>query len=288
MKRYCFLIFLLLLSISALKAQYVDEWNYMKERYLSFLRNPDANFEELNESNNPFDLYVSCDFQVDEWQYTIISKEDRTVSVHPRIYYYNTGDSWAPSSWTPDTTLSGTIKIPSHVAYKDTLYTVTTITEGAFYFCVTIDSLIIPETITSIEEFAFTQSFIKSYIFLGDVLKTIGNGAFLTIAEGKILHRHCYMYSRTPPKGTVFLTFNEKEPNGLLHVPVGCKEAYQQAEGWKQYGENIVDDINLEGIHHAQLKTQDSDAPTYDLQGRRVENPKQGEIYIQKGKKIRK
>ena len=75
MKRYCFLIFLLLLSISALKAQYVDEWNYMKERYLSFLRNPDANFEELNESNNPFDLYVSCDFQVDEWQYTIISKD---------------------------------------------------------------------------------------------------------------------------------------------------------------------------------------------------------------------
>jgi hypothetical protein len=28
--------------------------------------------------------------------------------------------------------------------------------------------------------------------------------------------------------------------------------------------------------------------PMYDLQGRRVENPKQGEIYIQNGKKVKK
>ena len=94
--------------------------------------------------------------------------------------------------------------------------------------------------------------------------------------------RNCYCYSETPSSAAIYLR------DAMLHVPVGCKEAYQQAEGWKQYGENIVDDINLEGIHHAQLKTQDSDAPTYDLQGRRVAHPKQGEIYIQNGRKIRK
>ena len=162
-----------------------------------------------------------------------------------------------------------------------------------------IDSLIIPETITEIKDFAFYWSFIPSYTILGNNLKKVGVEAFETsfINNGAmndyneydgIIHRHCYMYSETPPEGVVFLSPDGKKRNGLLHVPVGCKEAYQQAEGWKQYGENIVDDINLEGIHHAQLKTQDSDAPAYDLQGRRVAHPKQGEIYIQKGKKIRK
>ena len=76
--------------------------------------------------------------------------------------------------------------------------------------------------------------------------------------------------------------------NTLLHVPVGCKEAYQQAEGWKQYGENIVDDIELSGIRSIKNEELEKNNAIYDLQGRRVENPKQGEIYIQKGKKIRK
>jgi hypothetical protein len=91
-----------------------------------------------------------------------------------------------------------------------------------------------------------------------------------------------YCEGTVPPEGGIY------QAGATLHVPIGCKELYATAEIWKLYGENIVDDINLEGIHNAQLKAQDSDAPTYDLQGRRVENPKQGEIYIQKGKKIRK
>ena len=49
-----------------------------------------------------------------------------------------------------------------------------------------------------------------------------------------------------------------------------------------------MEKIAPEGIHSLQVISNDSDAPTYDLQGRRVENPKQGEIYIQKGKKIKK
>ena len=49
-----------------------------------------------------------------------------------------------------------------------------------------------------------------------------------------------------------------------------------------------MEKIAPEGIHSSQVISNNSDAPTYDLQGRRVENPKQGEIYIQKGKKIRK
>ena len=94
--------------------------------------------------------------------------------------------------------------------------------------------------------------------------------------------QNVYCEGTVPPEGGIY------QAGATLHVPIGCKELYATAEIWKLYGDNIVDDIELSGINNAQLKTQDSDAPTYDLQGRRVAHPKQGEIYIQNGRKIRK
>ena len=94
--------------------------------------------------------------------------------------------------------------------------------------------------------------------------------------------QNVYCEGTVPPEGGIY------QAGATLHVPKGCREVYASAKIWELYGDHIVDDINLEGIHHAQLKTQDSDAPTYDLQGRRVAHPKQGEIYIQNGRKIRK
>ena len=67
--------------------------------------------------------------------------------------------------------------------------------------------------------------------------------------------------------------------DGSLSTLLSC---YEGDECLYEKGDEIKE---LEGIHNSQLKTQDSDAPVYDLQGRRVENPKQGEIYIQNGKK---
>ncbi len=261
----------------------------MKEIYLSMLRYPGANFQELFGVDEGWP-YAAWDFQVDKWQYTILSKEDRTVSVHPILYFYDTGDDWAPYSSTPDTTLTGTVEIPSHVIYNDTVYTVTTITESAFFFCVTIDSLIIPETITNIEDYAFMQSFIKSYTFLGNNLNKVGHYAFETYGAydeyDGVIHRHCYLYSETPPEGVVFLSPDGKKRNGLLHVPVGCKEAYQQAEGWSQYGDRIVDDIDLSGVHSIKNEELKMNNEMFDLQGRRVTHPNKGEIYIQNGRKV--
>ena len=94
--------------------------------------------------------------------------------------------------------------------------------------------------------------------------------------------QNVYCEGTVPPEGGIY------QAGATLHVPKGCREVYASAKIWALYGDHIVDDIELSGIHNSQLKTQDSDAPTYDLQGRRVENPKQGEIYIQKGKKVKK
>ena len=224
------------------------------------------------------------DFEIDRLRYTILSKEDRTVSVRATCYNCEYDDhGMVAVSIISDTTLTGNLEIPSQVVYRDTAYTVTAIDDNAFSVS-RITSVVLPPSIETIGQFAFVDSRLQSVSCMGNQLQTIKDSFDEEDFEnlGKDVPdiiRNCYCYSETPASAAIYLG------DAMLHVPVGCKEAYQQAEGWKQYGENIVDDINLEGIHHAQLKTQDSDAPTYDLQGRRVTHPKQGEIYIKNGKK---
>ena len=268
-----------LLTFTSLRIQAQNtKWTDMKTEYENFLRQ-----SVFQEAERPFD------FESNKLKFRILSEEDRTVAVFATFYYAygNTSQYQGAVGFLTDTTLIGSVEIPSHVTHNGSVYTVTVIDNWAFTGNPFITSIIIPSTITTIGEMAFQDNYILFYTFLGTNLHEVEKDAFDTYKyqEDKDYKmnmdviRHCYIYSEQPSQACTYMT------NTLLHVPVGCKEAYQQAEGWKQYGENIVDDINLEGIHHAQLKTQDSDAPTYDLQGRRVAHPKQGEIYIQKGKK---
>ena len=268
-----------LLTFTSLRIQAQNtKWTDMKTEYENFLRQ-----SVFQEAERPFD------FESNKLKFRILSEEDRTVAVFATFYYAygNTSQYQGAVGFVTDTTLIGSVEIPSHVTHNGSVYTVTVIDNWAFTGNPFITSIIIPSTITTIGEMAFQDNYILFYTFLGTNLHEVEKDAFDTYKyqEDKDYKmnmdviRHCYIYSKQPSQACTYMT------NTLLHVPVGCKEAYQQAEGWKQYGENIVDDIELSGIHNAQLKTQDSDAPTYDLQGRRVAHPKQGEIYIKNGKK---
>jgi hypothetical protein len=79
-------------------------------------------------------------------------------------------------------------------------------------------------------------------------------GLLYTGAEGELVGSSQYLISCTWPDGRQYVT---------------------------EYGKKY-----LEGIRS--IKNEEMNNTIYDLQGRRVENPKQGEIYIQKGKKTRK
>ena len=72
-----------------------------------------------------------------------------------------------------------------------------------------------------------------------------------------------------------------------LHVPKGYKEVYATTDNWAKYSDNIVDDIELEGIRSIKNEQLKMNNEMFDLQGRRVNNPKKGEIYIQKGRKVK-
>ena len=65
-----------------------------------------------------------------------------------------------------------------------------------------------------------------------------------------------------------------------VHVPIGSKAAYEAHPAWGKY---TIVEYDATGIRS--IKNEEMNNTIYDLQGRRVMHPKQGEIYIQKGKK---
>ena len=71
--------------------------------------------------------------------------------------------------------------------------------------------------------------------------------------------------------------------SAVLHVPKGTLSLYESSDCWKNF--IIKDDIEIEGIRSINNEELEKNNAIYDLQGRRVAHPKQGEIYIQNGKK---
>ena len=130
---------------------------------------------------------------------------------------------------------------------------VTSIAYGAFAYCTGLSSVTLPNSVTSIENYAFYKcSNLTDIYSLAETPPTIFSGVFTS-------------YSAT------------------LHVPTGCKAAYQVADYWKNFT-NIVEE-DLSGIKTPVVSHEEENAPYYDLQGRKVEHPSKG-IYIHGGKKV--
>jgi hypothetical protein len=146
-----------------------------------------------------------------------------------------------------------------------------------------LKEVILPEGIDTIEYWVFLNCYSLEKIHIPASVRYVHERAVYFFKEPDDPTpqiKDIYCEGTTPPKEGCYVE------GVTLHVPKGYKEIYATTDNWAKYGENIVDDIELSSIHHAQLKTQDSDAPVYDLQGRRVAHPKQGEIYIQGGRKV--
>lgn len=95
------------------------------------------------------------DFQVDGIRYTITSFDDFTVTV----------DGLSEN-------VSGIVEIPSVISYKDRSFTVTSIKSIR---STNIESVLIPSTVTSLSDYAFSRSSIKKIVIPDNVTK-IGKG----------------------------------------------------------------------------------------------------------------
>ena len=84
------------------------------------------------------------DFEVDGIYYNITSETNKTVEVTYKGKSYSTIIEY-----------SGDIVVPENVSYNDTLYSVVSIGNHAFYNCGDMTSIAIPNSVTSIGKSAF-------------------------------------------------------------------------------------------------------------------------------------
>ncbi len=107
------------------------------------------------------------------------------------------------------------VTIPETIACDGATYTVTGIGHKAFELFNEMSEIILPSTITSVEDLAFNK-----------------------------LRGMTDVYCRAvePPAASASSFQNMNVGSVVLHVPAASKEAYQRAEGWKDFA-SIVDEI---------------------------------------------
>lgn len=135
------------------------------------------------------------DFEVDGIYYNITSETNKTVEVTYKGESYSTIIEY-----------SGDIVVPENVSYNDTLYSVVSIGNHAFYNCGDMTSIAIPNSVTSIGKSAFYNCSSLVSITIPNLVTSIGESAF----------RHC--------SGLTSIEFNAENCAAVSnYVFDGCK-----------------------------------------------------------------
>jgi hypothetical protein len=135
---------------------------------------------------------------------------------------------------------------------------VTSIGERAFYYCNGLTSVKIPNSVTSIGKEAF-------------------HGCFKLTTVVSLIEEPFAIEGNWTEFGT-FSSFNK----ATLYVPNGTIAKYKATVGWRDF--IYILEFDPSGINNV-LYNERKDAPAYNLNGRRVNQPQKGIIIID-GKKI--
>ena len=152
------------------------------------------------------------------------------------------------------------------------------IDNAAFSGCTSLTSISIPNSVTSIDSNAFRDCSGLTSLTIGNNVTNIGNSAFFGCGGLTSVTS----LNSTPP--TIYSgTFGMYSYSTTLEVPIGCKQAYQNAEGWKNFT-NIIE-IDPTVVQSITLNNKGNCAPIYDLGGRKLIEPIKG-INIIGGRKV--
>ena len=124
----------------------------------------------------------------------------------------------------------------------DTTYTIpdgaTRIGDAAFYANTTIKEVIIPSSVTAIGHAAFAGCINLTKIDVPKNVTRIENYAFNCRNVTSIICR-----ATTPPIGGEDM-FKEIAESVKIHVPIGCGDAYKEAEHWSEYA-SIIEEMEM-------------------------------------------
>ena len=134
---------------------------------------------------------------------------------------------------------------------------------SAFSDCITLERLVLPSTL---KHFSYSTMY----------------GTY----EPVMMSMKEFVVKATEVPAFEYTSDGDKEEVArfTLVVPVGSKEKYAAAEGWKDFGTIVEADVAQ------QVKTVSADSAestaTYDLQGRRVTDTTKPGVYVRNGKKV--
>ena len=155
----------------------------------------------------------------------------------------------------------------------------TEIPEETFSYCASLPSYVIHDNVRSIGTRSFEWCLDLKEITFGAGMESIGEAAFdrdekITMVRSK---------AQVPPTGASFMP--AVYANARLVVPAGSKDAYQNAEGWKEFV-TIQEDDETQGV--GELITDGAAAEYFTLEGVRVANPGSGLYLRRSGDKVTK
>lgn len=172
---------------------------------------------------------------------------------------------------------------------------ITTIGSGAFWDCSNLTNVLLPSALTSIGNIAFVNCSNLANVTLSSNITSIGYSAFsdckslknLTISKDvtsikdiRFNNDHedlelesVYVAWQNPIEaGSFFNRINIS--NCTLYVPQGTKEAYANADVWKDFG-NIIE-YDATGIDKVTNRSDVKEISRYSLNGQRVTSPTKG------------
>lgn len=172
---------------------------------------------------------------------------------------------------------------------------ITTIGSGAFWDCSNLTNVILPSVLTSIGDIAFVNCSNLANVTLSSNITSIGRSAFsdckslknLTISKDvtsikdirfnndyeDLELESVYVTWQNPIEaGSFFDRINIS--NCTLYVPQGTKEAYANADVWKDFG-NIIE-YDATGIAKVTNRSNVKEISRYSLNGQRVTSPTKG------------
>ena len=155
--------------------------------------------------------------------------------------------------------------------------------EAAFYCCEELVTVNMPHSLKKIGDQAFSDCYMLKALTLPAGLEHIGAYAF-AFCRSLLSVTNLAPQPQSITRGVFGLPTDKPiAEEAVLHVMPGCRDAYQNAEGWKDFKSIVEDAASTTSITTATPKVSSA---TYDLQGRCLPaTPRRG-LYIKDGRKI--
>ena len=114
---------------------------------------------------------------------------------------------------------------------------VTTIGDYAFFGCYSLTNVDIPDSVTTIGEDAFFGCNSLTIVDIPNSVATIKHAAF----ESCLKLKYVYCKPTTPPALGSSYVFDNNASGRKIYVPVGSGDAYKNANNWSKYSSDIVE-----------------------------------------------